>query len=185
MSLSVSENDAFRLIETHAHKGSALNIGAGTIPNPHCLDQYDQVVRVDYKVYTDIPYTKVDLNSESLPFSDNAFDIVFSYNVFEHLRYPWRVADECMRVIKPGGLCLTIAPFAWRYHPVPEDYFRFSHKAMESLFDKLEVCVSGYDIHKRRKVQKGRYVKDQPPIDKMGGWLESWETVFVGRKPNC
>ncbi|GGK52964.1 class I SAM-dependent methyltransferase [Nocardia camponoti] len=40
----------------------------------------------------------------SLPFRDNAFDVCLSSNVAEHIPHPWVMADEMLRVTKPGGL---------------------------------------------------------------------------------
>lgn len=39
-----------------------------------------------------------------LPFADGAFDITYSSNVAEHVPEPWRMADEMLRVTRPGGL---------------------------------------------------------------------------------
>ncbi|MFE7721015.1 class I SAM-dependent methyltransferase [Nocardia rhizosphaerihabitans] len=40
----------------------------------------------------------------ALPFRDNAFDVCFSSNVAEHVPQPWVMAEEMVRVTKPGGL---------------------------------------------------------------------------------
>ncbi|MFH5208875.1 class I SAM-dependent methyltransferase [Antrihabitans spumae] len=40
----------------------------------------------------------------ALPFRDSSVDICFSSNVAEHVREPWVMADEMLRVTKPGGL---------------------------------------------------------------------------------
>ncbi|MEV0294487.1 methyltransferase domain-containing protein [Nocardia sp. NPDC050710] len=40
----------------------------------------------------------------ALPFRDNAVDICFSSNVAEHVSDPWLMADEMVRVTRPGGL---------------------------------------------------------------------------------
>ncbi|MFI6871289.1 class I SAM-dependent methyltransferase [Nocardia sp. NPDC050406] len=40
----------------------------------------------------------------ALPFRDNAVDICISSNVAEHVPHPWVMADEMLRVTKPGGL---------------------------------------------------------------------------------
>ncbi len=40
----------------------------------------------------------------SLPFTDGAFDVTYSSNVAEHVRDPWAMADEMVRVTAPGGL---------------------------------------------------------------------------------
>lgn len=40
----------------------------------------------------------------TLPFADGAFDVAYSSNVAEHVAAPWRMADEMVRVTRPGGL---------------------------------------------------------------------------------
>lgn len=40
----------------------------------------------------------------ALPFADASFDVVYSSNVAEHVRRPWAMADEMVRVARPGGL---------------------------------------------------------------------------------
>ncbi|TWE12635.1 class I SAM-dependent methyltransferase [Rudaeicoccus suwonensis] len=42
--------------------------------------------------------------AESLPFADCSVDVVFSSNLWEHVRDPEAVADEAVRVARPGGL---------------------------------------------------------------------------------
>lgn len=49
---------------------------------------------------------------ERLPFADASFDVVMSSNVMEHVRQPGLVADEMLRVAKPGGVVL-ISYTAW------------------------------------------------------------------------
>lgn len=41
-----------------------------------------------------------------LPFIDAAFDITYSSNVAEHVPEPWVMADEMLRVTKPGGVMI-------------------------------------------------------------------------------
>lgn len=43
-------------------------------------------------------------DGQALPFRDDAFDLVYSSNVGEHVRQPWRMGDEMVRVCKPGGV---------------------------------------------------------------------------------
>jgi len=52
---------------------------------------------------------------EHLPFADETFDLVTSYDVFEHVHELDRVFDECMRVLKPNGRLLAVFPPF--YHP--------------------------------------------------------------------
>ena len=39
-----------------------------------------------------------------LPFRDDAVDVCYSSNVLEHVPEPWRMADEILRVTRPGGI---------------------------------------------------------------------------------
>jgi SAM-dependent methyltransferase len=39
-----------------------------------------------------------------LPFRSGAVDVCFSSNVLEHVPEPWRMADEMVRVTRPGGI---------------------------------------------------------------------------------
>lgn len=42
-------------------------------------------------------------DAHSLPFPDDTFDLVFSFDAFEHVSNPKRMLDEAFRVLKPGG----------------------------------------------------------------------------------
>lgn len=39
-----------------------------------------------------------------LPFRDGSVDLCYSSNVLEHVPDPWRMADEMVRVTRPGGI---------------------------------------------------------------------------------
>jgi SAM-dependent methyltransferase len=39
-----------------------------------------------------------------LPFADRSVDVCYSSNVLEHVPRPWQMAEEMVRVTKPGGL---------------------------------------------------------------------------------
>ncbi|MFW5471559.1 class I SAM-dependent methyltransferase [Knoellia sp. CPCC 206435] len=49
---------------------------------------------------------------EQLPVADASVDVVMSNNVMEHVTHPGAVADEMVRVVRPGGL-LFISYTAW------------------------------------------------------------------------
>jgi ubiquinone/menaquinone biosynthesis C-methylase UbiE len=44
------------------------------------------------------------MDAESLQIEDETFDVVFSYDTFEHVARPDRVLAECIRVTRKGGL---------------------------------------------------------------------------------
>jgi len=61
----------------------------------------------------------------NLPFNDNSFDIVYSNQVFEHVRYPEKLLCEVNRVLRKGGVFIgsvsTLEPYHsfsyWNYTP--------------------------------------------------------------------
>ena len=46
----------------------------------------------------------------ALPFEDNAFDLVFSHALFEHLADPIQGVREIRRVLRPGGVAGLCSP---------------------------------------------------------------------------
>ena len=114
------------------------------------------------------------------------FDVVYSNNVFEHLRRPWLAARNAIWLLKPGGICITIAPFSLRYHESPADYFRFTHTGLSSLFEDagdVRTLVAGYDITGRRNDWQGLGVgADVCPEDRFGAWRENWFVMNVSER---
>lgn len=116
------------------------------------------------------------------------FDVIYSNNVFEHLKKPWVAAENIFKMLKGGGIVVTITQFSIRYHECPADYFRYSHIGLNSLFEEsgeVKILESGYDISGRRNNWQGRGCEnDIVPVDKFGAWRENWFTVSVIEKIN-
>jgi SAM-dependent methyltransferase len=49
----------------------------------------------------------------ALPFRDAAVDICYSSNVLEHVSDPWTMADEMVRVTRPGGTVFISYTLGW------------------------------------------------------------------------
>lgn len=52
----------------------------------------------------------------NIPFEDNYFDIVYSNQVFEHVRYPEALLKEIYRVLKPDGYFIGSVSYLEPYH---------------------------------------------------------------------
>jgi ubiquinone/menaquinone biosynthesis C-methylase UbiE len=44
------------------------------------------------------------VKSEDLPFTDKFFDVIFLFDVIEHVADPLKILKECERVLKPNGI---------------------------------------------------------------------------------
>lgn len=51
-----------------------------------------------------------------IPFDDNCFDLIFSKQVFEHVRYPTELLKEIHRVLKPNGYFIGSTSYLESYH---------------------------------------------------------------------
>ncbi|MFT4044267.1 MAG: class I SAM-dependent methyltransferase [Gordonia sp. (in: high G+C Gram-positive bacteria)] len=52
-------------------------------------------------------------SGQQLPFADGCFDICLSSNVVEHTPSPWCMADEMLRVTRPGGIVVISYTLWW------------------------------------------------------------------------
>ena len=125
------DNVARAIIDEYRY-GLVLDCGAGR------RDIYFPNV-VNFEI-VDYDSTDVIGVGESLPFLDNTFDAVISVAVLEHVRDPFRAADEISRVLKPGGRLFCCMPFLQPVHGYPHHYFNATPQGLKRLFeDKLTV----------------------------------------------
>jgi len=61
----------------------------------------------------------------SFPLNDASVEIVLCSSVFEHCDFFWRLFEEALRVLKPGGLLYVNAPANGYVHRYPADCWRF------------------------------------------------------------
>lgn len=66
------------------------------------------------------------------------FGTIFCLSVLEHVRQPFRMAENLTQLLRPGGhLCVGV-PFAFKYHGYPSDYWRFTAEGVRQLFPDVE-----------------------------------------------
>lgn len=85
-----------------------------------------------------------DLTKTIGPLKERHFALGICCSVLEHVAKPWLFAANLTRVIRPGGVLYMSVPWVWRYHAYPDDYFRFSHRGVISLFEEFEWSTPHY-----------------------------------------
>lgn len=118
-----------------------------------------------------VPITKVNLNSEPLPYPDANFDFVTCSEVVEHLENYRGLIREASRVLKPGGLFVVTTPnvlnafsrarylvsgFANLFGPLPVKndklysagghitpipYFYLAHSLLDANFESVRLTI--------------------------------------------
>ncbi len=79
----------------------------------------------------------VNLNDQKLPYKDNSFDIIFSKSFVEHLSSHENFFNESYRVLKPGGLLLTLTPdWESNYKIFFDDY---THRTPFSIYSLIDI----------------------------------------------
>ncbi|MDH7486514.1 MAG: class I SAM-dependent methyltransferase [Anaerolineae bacterium] len=68
-----------------------------------------------------------------LPFADESFDTVVSFQVLEHVPEPQRMMGEISRVLRAGGHLILSTPQMWHVHEAPHDYYRFTRFGLAYL----------------------------------------------------
>lgn len=72
---------------------------------------------------------------ETLPHGLGQFDHIDCLSVLEHSRRPWLLAENLQRLMR--GTIYVSAPFVWKVHAYPDDYFRFTPSGIRSIFPSV------------------------------------------------
>jgi SAM-dependent methyltransferase len=118
--------------------GKMLDFGCGSKP-------YKKLFKVKEYIGVDVIYKghshekePIDIyyDGKILPFKNEAFDSLFSSEVFEHIFDLDLILSELRRVLKKEGSALFTVPFVWDEHEKPYDFGRYSSFGITYLLEK-------------------------------------------------
>jgi hypothetical protein len=195
--------DEFRA-RVHAIEGPAvLELGAGKRSGNSVSSLFKDIRYTGLDI---VPGENVHVVGDAHRLSElvpaESFDAIFSISVFEHLAMPWKVALECNKVLKVGGLIYIATHQTWPLHDAPWDFWRFSSSAWPALFNeatgfRVVKSVMGLPATIKTKTLEtpSTYALDREPaflgsaviVEKTGPTSLSWpvdlKTVTTGFYP--
>lgn len=160
---NVSSHDydpfALELIGNHEN-GWVLDCGAGYRKTIH-----PNVVNFEICRY---PSTDVLGVAEAMPFKDGVFDAIVCLAVLEHVKDPFKAAQEICRVLKPGGKLYCVVPFLQALHGYPHHYYNMTAQGLKNLFDR------------RLQIDRQIMLTSGLPIWSVSWLLQSWLNGLSG-----
>lgn len=116
--------------------GPVLEIGSkdyGNTSSFRTVYTQNEYVGIDMEDGKNVDHV-VDLVAGIGPLKERHFGLAICCSVLEHVTRPWVMAENITTLIRPGGMLYMSVPWVWRYHPYPDDYYRFSFKGIKELF---------------------------------------------------
>ena len=132
----------------------------------------------------------------SFPLRDDAYDVVLSGQVIEHVRKIWTWYRELARVCRPGGLVITICPVTWPYHEDPVDCWHIYPEGMKALCEEAglqPVLIESENVEPALKLREKRWFLAKQAVKALIGlepflapltpaWAPTLDTIAIARK---
>lgn len=124
-------------------KGRLLDVGCGDKPYLHLFAPYvTEYLGIEHEAsFAATAASKSErgpdlvYDGKRLPFDEGTFDTVLNVQVLEHTPHPKELVLEMGRVLREDGILILSAPFQFRLHEEPHDYFRYSPHGLRTLCD--------------------------------------------------
>jgi SAM-dependent methyltransferase len=162
--------------------GYSLNLGAGATRRRPA-----RCVEVEYSIFSN---TTAVADAHNLPFKDDTFEAIVSYNTFEHLADPAAAAKELYRVLQPGGKLRLQTAFLQPLHEEPAHFYNATEFGVRRWFADFDIddCFvpdemsAAYSVawlanhalwHVHR--QEGHEVREMLSQISLGQWARYWE----------
>ncbi len=100
-----------RILEIGSGKGRLLHRLVAAGYQIHGIEPDRDFLVESRRLYGTLPLLQMD--AQHLAFADAAFDVVLSFDVFEHIPDSDRHLEEVKRVLRPGGYYLLQTPNKW------------------------------------------------------------------------
>lgn len=128
----------------------------------HLVPNASSYIMVDIESGPDV-HVVADAHCLSGMFGENRFEAYVSCSTLEHLRWPWKWAQDVSKLLVPGGICYVQTHHTFPLHAYPNDYFRFSLDALGALFDGTDMVVEAAEYQFPCEIKPPASVKTWNP----------------------
>lgn len=123
-----------------------LDVGSKNSPYKKFIN-FEEYFRMDV-----VSETKPDIccDLHEIKCNDSSFNTIIATEVLEHLYNPQKALKEIYRILKKNGMLVLSTRFIYKYHPDPNDYYRFTRDSLEYLlkdFSEIKVLPLGNRLH--------------------------------------
>jgi len=122
----------------HFYHGVLLDVGCGIKPYKKIFEPFvTKYLGLEYSPDSGYLGNLSDFcgDAAALPLADNCVDTILCTEVMEHIDNPERTISEFSRVLRPGGMILTTAPFVYPVHD-KYDFFRYSPDGLAAIMKR-------------------------------------------------
>lgn len=121
-----------------------LIVGGGEIGSG--LEEFCRIFKKNILAFDIYNSENIDFiaDGHSIPIQSGFFDLVIIQAVLEHVLDPGKVASECTRVLKTGGIIYAETPFMQQVHEGSFDFTRFTESGHRYLFKDYRLISSGH-----------------------------------------
>jgi SAM-dependent methyltransferase len=126
-------------IASKSMQGSILDFGCGSKPYAHLFTNASSYIGIDLEISGhDHKASDVDIffDGKNIPFPNEHFDGVVSFETLEHVFDINAVFSEFHRVLKKDGQILLTIPFAWPEHEQPYDFGRYTMFGIRAVLER-------------------------------------------------
>jgi SAM-dependent methyltransferase len=125
--------------------GTLLDIGCGKKPYKNIFNCKNYIGLESAATLHGLKEVDLIGNALLLPFKNESFDSVVSFQVMEHIPEPEIFLKEIFRVLKNGGKVIMTSPFMWGEHESPYDFYRYTRFGLKYLSEKAGFTVRSID----------------------------------------
>lgn len=89
--------------------------------------------------YTSLSYPEFDICKTIK--KKNQYDIIIAEQVFEHIENPSKAIKNIYKLLKPDGYVLLTVPLLIKWHPCPNDYWRWTKEGLKIFLESANFAV--------------------------------------------